>query len=395
MNTQCSIVMMSWTRPENINTILKAYNDYNCVGEIIVWNNNKMFFVSDLGLSKVKTINCSSDFGLNTRLIGAVAAANRCVIVHDDDLFLSEQNILGLIQCFEHNHTRIYSYEGRIYQNGKYDRDGIGRIERVDQPTEVDMVLTRSTCFDRLYAIEYCKLSDIMFYDVDLNLNGEDIVLSHIVSNACGKKPLVIPVPDQNGYTELPIDETDKISIRDNFIDRRNQLIDRCSIVLPPPQYPKETNNKLTLFGPDYYDVGYYMHSFSVNSKYKQALIKNDLNGTKYISHMLNPSKIWSALCIDTEYEISTNDCLVINSLFKNPAVPVDVELIFNQNDVAKSTKRTRIRSVENFVSCTTIYLSDLIDFSSDKKNVLKSIKFIIHHQSKESEFCITELTIT
>lgn len=387
--------MMSWKRQENINYILKKYSKYDCVDEIIVWNNNKLFFVSDLNIQKVKTINSSCDFGLNTRFVGSIVARNRCVIVHDDDLILSENNIIGLIKNFEQDHTKIYSYEGRIYQKGKYDRDGIGRIENVDKPTEVDMVLTRSACFDRLYAIEYCKLSDIMFYDVDLNLNGEDIILSHIVSNHSGNKPLVIPIPDKEGYVELPIDETEKISIKPNFIEFRNDLIDRCSIVLPTPKYDQINTSRLILFGQKVYPVGYYENSFSVNSKYKKALIKNDTNGIKYISHEINPSRDWSILYIDidNDFYIKQNDHLVIKSLFKNSSTPVSVELVFLQDDIEKLTPRTKIRSKKDFVSCDKIHIANLLDY---KENiVLKSIKFVLNYQSNyDAEFCITELSI-
>ena len=36
-----SILMLSWNRPENINEILTAYNDYNIIDDIIVWNNKR------------------------------------------------------------------------------------------------------------------------------------------------------------------------------------------------------------------------------------------------------------------------------------------------------------------------------------------------------------------
>jgi hypothetical protein len=214
------------------------------------------------------------------------------------------------------------------------------------------------------------------------------------VSNSSGKKPLVIPIPDKEGYIDLPIEEADKISIRQNFIERRNELIDRCSIILPTPEYDPEDKRKIVLFGQEFYPIGYYKDSFSVNSRYKKALIKNDMNGTKYISHEINPSKIWSILYIDTTLELTKNYCIVLDSLFKNNSTPVDLELVFNQNDVEKSTNRTRIRSIENFISSEKILISDLINFDKSKNTVLKSIKFILHHQSKESEFCITKLNI-
>ncbi len=392
--TQCSIVMMSWDRPENINTILSAYQEYSCVKEIIVWNNNSFFYVSNLNLSKVKTINCNSDFGLNTRFIGALLASNRCVIVNDDDILLSEKNIKNLINHFERDYSRIYTYEGRIPQNGLYTcAPGPGRIENVKEPTEVDVVLTRTTCFDKLYAVEYCKLSDVVFYDVNTNLNGEDIVFSYITTHLSGKKPLVLPIPDKDGYIELPAKIDSKISTRPNFTDRRNTLIHRCELLFPSPKYPTPDSDKTVFFGNGFYPCGYYKDSFVVNSDYKKLLIKEDHSGTKYLSCNTTGIYDWTIFYIETNVLIKNSDQIIIKGWMSEQEIPTDLELTFINDETEQKTQRIRIPFKTDFVSSYSINIKDYISCSED--TMLSSIKFILYTKNRPcSELCLSEISV-
>jgi hypothetical protein len=392
--TKCSIVMMSWERPENINKILLIYQEYNCIDEIIIWNNHPHFYISNLNLSKVKVLNSSTDFGLNTRFIGALLATNRCIITHDDDILLSEINIKNLIMHFERDYTRIYTYEGRIPQDGIYTcAPGPGRIEDVKEATEVDVVLTRTTCFDKMYAAEYCKLSDVVFYDVNTNLNGEDIVFSYITSNLSGKKPIVLPIPDKNGYIELPAPINTKISTRPNFIERRTNLINRCKLLFPTPQYPTPDNNQTIFFGNGFYPYAYYKDSFVVNSEYKKLLIKDDLNGIKYLSCNTTDKYDWTIFYVDTNVLIKNTDNIIIRGFFKNRAIPLDIELNFLHQNEEKNTNRIRSPIAENFVSEHKILIKDYIDCKED--TMLTSLKFILYTKNRPcSELCLTELLI-
>lgn len=385
---------MSWQRPENINKLLSTYQNYSCVTEIILWNNNPQFYVSDLNLSKVKTINCSNDFGLNTRFASSLLASNRCVIVNDDDILLSEKNIINLIHHFEKDYTRIYSYEGRIYQNNQYSATpGFGRIENVKEQTEVDMCLTRATCFDKLYAAEYCKLSDVIFYDVNTNLNGEDIVFSHITTHLSGKKPLVLPIPDQEGYTELPAEIDTKISTREGFISRRNVLINRCKILLLSPNYSKENKNKTVIFGDNFYPYAYYQDSICVNSAYKKLIAKDDMNGIKYLSCETDPSYPWTIFYIDTKIPISNNDKLILKTLYNNHKVPTQLQLSFINNNQETHSQRFSINTSIDFVCSNEIPINKILNCSDDC--LLTSIKFILHtNKAPLCELCITELSV-
>ena len=211
----------------NVQHIIRQYNQYQAVDELFVWNNNKDLTFSNSEFEKVKVINCSQDFGLNTRFTCSTLCRNNCIIVNDDDLVLSESNIENLIFNYTLDPQRIHTYEGRNILNGNYPTKNSGSwIEKVDIPTECDIALTRSSCFHKSYAIEYLKTCHLFFNDVDIVLNGEDIVFSLMTTNISNKRHLVLPILDIDGFVELP--NQNAISTRANHFDRRSQLVARC-----------------------------------------------------------------------------------------------------------------------------------------------------------------------
>lgn len=392
--TKCSIVMMSWGRPENVSRIIESYDGYSVVGEIIVWNNNKELFVSDLGLGKVKVLNCNADFGLDSRFVGSMLAKNRCVIVHDDDLIMSEKNIKNLVRNFELDHSRIYTYEGRVPQNGLYTCvPGPGRVDDVSVPTEVPITLTRGACFDRLYAAEYAKLSDTMFYDVYTNLNGEDIVFSYLVSHLSGKMPMVLPLPDKQGYIELPSTYEEKISTRKNFAERRTELVKRCEIILPFPKYPPPSSDKHVFFGMGNYPFAYYKDSFGINSKFKKMLVKES-NGIKYLSFHTSKEHLYSISSIKCDLEISPEDTINLVVFCRGGAVPLEVSLFMELNGKGEESKRVFASAQENAPTSVLIKVSDFFG-ESVSSGILKRIDLILHNSEKsDKEICISEISL-
>lgn len=382
---------MSWNRIENVEKIIKIYQTYDCVDEIIVWNNNSDFFISNFNLSKIKTINCDKDFGLNTRFVGSLLASQRCIIVHDDDLLASEANIRNLICSFEKDYTRIYTYEGRMLIDGKYTYEQQARIENVNSPTEATVSLTRMACFDKLYAAEYCKLSDVVFYDTDLNLNGEDIVLSYITSHLSGKLPIVLPLADPDGYTDLPI-ENYKISNKPNHLEHRSDLASRCEILFPTPKYLVQ-DNKVVLFGGGFYPFGCYKDSFTQNAEYKKILIKDDANGIKYMSLKTDSSYHWNIYHINTNILIQEENVLQIKAFSQKNDIVFDLQLGFLSKGEIQDTDKIRFVIKENFTSEYLISLKDYINCFEDC--LLIDVKFILHSRNQSpAELCLTELTI-
>lgn len=391
--TKCSIVLLSWSRPKNINIIIAQYDKYETIGEVIVWNNNSNFLISNQGLSKIKAINCEQDFGLNTRFTSALLCKNRCVIVHDDDLILSEINIKELVDQFEIDHNRVYTYQGRIPIEGKY-AEPPGRVENVLTPTEAEIALTRATCFDRLLAAEYMKLCDVLFYDTSICLNAEDIALSYLSTHIFGKKPLVLPIPDIDGYVDLITTIEEKLSTKQGFVEERNKIIDRCKILFPSPIYENENENKTIVFGKDKYPIGYCEDSACYNTPYQKILVKES-NGTKYLSiqSLAEYSHSCSYLLFKDPIIINKNIYLIL--FFKESSVPVEIQVSYIKDKVLNESKKVLLDKIEvNEHEEYCISINDLIDPMQNTGEGLyvSQLKFTIHNINKNAELCVSEI---
>lgn len=413
----CTISLLSWKRTENINRIIQQYNFYKCVSDIIVWNNNPAFLLSDLELPKVKVINCTRDLGLDTRFTGALLAESRCVITHDDDLILSEENIANLIKHWEQDCTRIYTYEGRIIKNGKYScAPGPQRIENVSEPTEVDITLTRTACFDKLLAAEYMKWSDAIFYDVENNLNGEDIALSYISRKVNGKTPLVIPIPDIKGYLELPAN--DKISTRQGFIERRCKIAQRCDLLFPAvgehgasnvaetPTAKEIEGRDIVIFGPGNYPTGTNYTSWTMNTTLSKFAIDDNQDGKmlwieleKGLEYMIGVIPIYTSWL---PAKLKETDTLYIKHMEIDPSINVDVKITFLNPNTNKEIHSKTIL-LKNDEANTRILEANipLINFlgNPEHENLLemgcaRSIVFVCHCNSLPFTFKIQELKI-
>jgi hypothetical protein len=386
---------LSWHRPKNINSIIEKYNNYSIIEEIIVWNNNNLFLINS-NLSKVKVINTNKDLGLNSRFSAALLCQNRCVIVHDDDLILSEPNIKGLVDAFTSDYCRVYTYEGRnLIDNSYTNIPGPGRIEKVSSSTEVDICLTRATCFDKNLAAEYLKLSDVVFYDTSICLNAEDILLSYISKNYFGKKPLVIPIPDIDGYIELPAAVETKISTRSNFIEERNKIINRCQIILPEPDYENKPN---TIFGPGTYHNGYYEESACYNSLYSKILVK-DNNGIRYLSIDSDPSYNYAAASILLTKPVRILKNLLFSLFFRTNSVPLGIQFVFLLNNKIYESKRILLKEIsinyiEEYELTPKDIIADLIPEQTDLSDfMLCEIKLFIQNDNKHCELCMVNLS--
>jgi hypothetical protein len=382
--TNCTIVLLSWSRPGNIDKIITTYHHYGCVEEIIIWNNNPAVCIHNT-LPKVKVINGNQDLGLNTRFAAALMSQNRCVIVHDDDLMLSENNIIGLIKGFETDYTRIYTYEGRNLIGGAYNYSGQCRIEKVLEPTEADVALTRATCFDKLLASEYFKLSDVLFYDVSICLNGEDILLSYISKNVHGKKPLVLPLAD-DGYVELPAKVDEKISTRPGFLEERNKIVQRCELILPTPGYPPHKNS---IFGAGFYPFGYFDNSTCYNSPFTKLLVKKD-SGINYLSQQSSPDHDFMVGTIVLNNPVWITKHLSLSLFFKNAAAPLKIQLGCIYGDQVE-TKSIQLEPLG--LNQTNQILISLDDLKIQHGFALTDIKFVISNKRQNLELCIVNLS--
>jgi hypothetical protein len=203
----------------------------------------------------------------------------------------------------------------------------------------------------------------------------------------------VVPIPDKEGYVELPAPPDTKISTRPNFIERRTNLVNRCKILFPLPKYPTPDSNKITFFGNGFYPQAYYQDSFVVNSDFKKLLIKDDLNGIKYLSCLTNDKYEWTMFYIDTNLSVTKNDKLIIKGFFKDTVIYTDLEMNFLNEKLETNTNRIQLDFQKAFVSDISLNLKDYYDISDN--TILTSIKFILYTKYMPcSELCLTEVSV-
>lgn len=392
----CSLVLLAWNRPDNVNTIIQQYAGYACVGEIIVWNNNKHRFVSDLGLDKVKVINCSADCGLNSRFVAASMCLNDCVLVHDDDLLMSEANIQNLMNHFKKDYSRIYTYEGRNLLNGQYvyTFEGDARLERVSSPVEATITLTRAACFERKYASRYMEMQATLFYDTELNLNGEDIVFSYLVAHLSSKKPMVLPLKDPAGYTDLPI--TEKISTRPQHLERRTELAQRCELVLPRPAFT--IDESAFVLNAATSGTGYLSNSRLLNSEFAHVLIKS-VNGIKYFSIPFVDQYSFCLANYNTAFPIARHQSLLLRYFFVG-IVSSRVEMQFVYEDETRQERespRVKLRTAGlkcHLINSQKIDMTSLVPKEAGNQLSIKRVMWFLHGKHT-GEFCFTSLGVS
>ncbi|MCW5556144.1 MAG: glycosyltransferase family 2 protein [Verrucomicrobiae bacterium] len=209
-----SLLILHWKRPENVKRILDLECGYECVDEILVFNNNKdELFVYDH--PKVKALNASCDFGLRTRWILGALAQNDCLVFQDDDILLAEEAFLRFARELEQDPDRAYSLHGRNPASDIYtQKPAVG---------DVAIVLTRATCIHRKHIplILECERRFRAKFGFSVN-NGEDIFLSYCLSTCYGKMHKIIQTHHKNLLSPHAISD------RANHLAQRTELLRSC-----------------------------------------------------------------------------------------------------------------------------------------------------------------------
>jgi glycosyltransferase involved in cell wall biosynthesis len=215
-NDIVSLLMLNWQRPENLKIILAAQADYECIGEILIFNNNKDINFQYLH-SKVRILNASHDFGLRSRWILAALASNKYLVFQDDDILLPEEVFLQFIREVSLDGNRAYSLHGRTPSHG--DKYCASQVKQ-----EAEIILTRAACIDKtviplVLHQEYCFSTAGFTVPI---LNGEDIFLSYCLTGHFGKKHKILDLP----FTELPAPHA--IWKRPGHIEQRTVIVQEC-----------------------------------------------------------------------------------------------------------------------------------------------------------------------
>ncbi|HWF37504.1 MAG TPA: hypothetical protein VG322_03230 [Candidatus Acidoferrales bacterium] len=215
--TKATLVLLNWKRPEMVRKVIAAYSRYPVIGDIVVWNNNAECSPELNGDARVKSVTCKFDAGLDSRWAAGVLAENEHLLIHDDDVLISEASLKLLFRRYLRNPDLIHGIRGRDCTNGYNRTDSLGRV---------DVVLTTCLMIHRKYINEYFRhvpaFDDLRDYGCG---NGEDIVMSYVVRKATGEKGRAHGVPFADFDKHLA---EHSVSRRPGHMAVRNEITRRC-----------------------------------------------------------------------------------------------------------------------------------------------------------------------
>lgn len=92
-----SACLLSWKRPQNIPIIARALQNLDCIGEILIWNNNPEVTLEVPG-PRTRVIQSDKNLNCYGRFVCAAQARNQIIYVQDDDAL--NHDIPGLYREF-------------------------------------------------------------------------------------------------------------------------------------------------------------------------------------------------------------------------------------------------------------------------------------------------------
>lgn len=200
-----SVVLLSWKRPKNIPLILNQLFSSKLIDEIIIWNNNP-FIKFKYKHPKLLIINSGKNFGTLARYAVALLTSNPNILIQDDDLMLTPNQIQELFKKYKKNKTKLYGCFGRNIQDGKYIKK--------DVDGDVDIVLGRVILFNKKHLFKLFRC--IGNHGTHLE---DDILFSFSVKN----KHRIINV---GKVKELP--RPYALADRPDHLIRRQKMVDYC-----------------------------------------------------------------------------------------------------------------------------------------------------------------------
>lgn len=209
MNSQApvaiSVVLLSWRRPENLESIIDSLRKHPRVKEILVWNNNpKITLKSD----HATIINSGRNFLPFARYCLVPLTTYPLIWFQDDDLLISAQQLDAIISAYSKAPSRIYGCRGRNVVKGRYAPEIVYG--------ECDIILGQSMLFHKQ-----------LLYDVCPSLNalapmerGDDIAFSLL----CQRKHFAVnvePLTDLGEHDEHALwRQSGHFSLRQQVVDR-------------------------------------------------------------------------------------------------------------------------------------------------------------------------------
>lgn len=193
----CIYIVNGFGRHAAIAAIVRHYAAMDVISKIVVnWGNPVVaptFLYETLKAlgelsSRIIVIEQSLD-DLNLRFHPDLASGFECVIVADDDIFVSEQTVRTLIDIWYGYPERIVGLFPRNhneYENGFYTYDS-------NPSVQYSMILTKFMLIHSKYMFKYFSesMTNVRAY-VSKQCNCEDIAMNFLVANLTSKAPIYV-----------------------------------------------------------------------------------------------------------------------------------------------------------------------------------------------------------
>lgn len=171
------------TRQSNLDIILRDYNEYSFIDEILIVHLEKL--TKEYSYYKnVKFIFMpkASDLGLLSRYTFALSCKNQFVFIQDDDWVYNKAFFEKLINC----NSPISGAHGRWFENGKY-------IRKKDKDlNSAPIVLTTGVLVDTIFLPKVIEYAKEFWPDYQNVFNGEDIFMNIAISKITGQSEFPI-----------------------------------------------------------------------------------------------------------------------------------------------------------------------------------------------------------
>ena len=198
-NTDLTVIILSYNRPENVEEVLSQISHYDVIDEIVVLHGNKDTYVQ-FDFPKVKNVKDfenNDKYGAARRWLYTDKVKSKYIFTLDDDILPSEEYFNKSLEDIKKNsHTIIGSYARTCDKNGyRHEEDTYNVIL-------TGCSIIRKDIFTQFLNHEqgFKKYED---WYIKHKGNCEDLSLNRFVISLYGEKPIYVDYP----YEELNNDD--------------------------------------------------------------------------------------------------------------------------------------------------------------------------------------------
>ena len=209
-----SVIILSYNRPHNLETLLPGLNEIDVIDEIIVAHGLPEYTViSDL--SKVIDVNDYENqkkyFALRKFML-ASKCKNNTILILDDDLLASQDYIHKLIKIYNNDRLNLYGGYKRVCSKDGYHTD----------KQDYNSILTGYCLTSKkviVSVLEEILKSPYLKRILENKGNGDDLIFNYYFKKIFNKTPIFV---DDKNITHL--DESNGYSSKPNHYKVREQL---------------------------------------------------------------------------------------------------------------------------------------------------------------------------